>query len=752
MAAAIDDLPPTGPWSRRAPLTALVVGIGLALSLVGWLGFRSVETDQAELDRQRDVLAQTSDLQSTLERSVSSFDALRALLDADPDPPEASLTRYLGSVGLAGEEIVVLDLDGARATIARSFGAADPALEGSQLDLVDSALLGALTTDALAAGQTLVLAGETTGPLFAEEMDGGSLTVLGAIGDDGSAALVSRLSFATVLERVADRNDGLVALTVTVDGSDTTPGGVMGETDPDLVGEPVGSPVVFTLSDARISIQGYDGGLDVPRRSSTIALGIGLLLTGIGGAVARSTRRHAITLGRLERSEYDARHDDLTGLLNRSGLTHRLNEELTDRRGGDLVGVLFLDLDRLKVVNDSIGHSAGDEVLCVVAERLRSITRDGDVVGRFGGDEFVIVSDDVPAVSDLTALADRVLDVLKEPAILSDESSQMISASVGIAYVAKGEATAEDLLRDADLAMYLAKEKGGSRYEVFDTELREQAVARLEVERELRRAIRTGQLVVHYQPIVDVDTGEVDRLEALVRWKHPERGMVPPGAFLSVAAESGLIVDVGEHVLRESCRQAALWSAAVGREIMVSVNVAERQLIDVSLVDTVRRVLAETGISPSQLELEITEELIVDRLDHRLTVLHTLVEMGIKLAIDDFGTSRASLGQLKRLDMVSTLKIDRAFVIDVVPDPVDRKIITAIVALADSVGMEVVAEGVEDAEQVAVLRDLGVDLIQGFHFHRPAEAATITPVLNRSFELPALDAPLPATTEDAPTG
>ncbi|MGH1504034.1 MAG: putative bifunctional diguanylate cyclase/phosphodiesterase, partial [Acidimicrobiales bacterium] len=745
VAAAIEDLPPAGPWSRRAPLTALVVGIGLALSLLGWLGFRSVETDQAELDRQRDVLAQTSDLQSTLERSVSSFDALRALLDADPNPPASSLSRYLGSVGLAGEEIVVLDLDGARATIVRSFGAADPALEGTQLDLVDSALLEALTTDALAAGQTLVLAGNTTGSLFAEEMAGGSLTVLGAMGDDGTTALVSRLSFATLLERVAARNDGIVAMTVTVEDS------IMGEAPADG-GDPVGDPVVFTLSDARVAIQGHDDGIEVPRRGSWVLLAAGLLLTAIAGAVARSTRRHAITLGRLERSEYDARHDDLTGLLNRSGLTHRLNEELADRRGSDLVGVLFLDLDRLKVVNDSIGHSAGDEVLCVVAERLRSITRDGDVVGRFGGDEFVIVSDDVPAVSDLTALADRVLDVLKEPAILSDESSQMISASVGIAYVAKGEATAEDLLRDADLAMYRAKEKGGSRYEVFDAELREQAVARLEVERELRRAIRTGQLVVHYQPIVDVDSGEVDRLEALVRWKHPERGMVPPGAFLSVAAESGLIVDVGEHVLRESCRQAALWSGAVGRDIMVSVNVAERQLIDVSLVDTVRRVLAETGISPSQLELEITEELIVDRLDHRLTVLHDLVAMGIKLAIDDFGTSRASLGQLKKLDMVSTLKIDRAFVIDVVPDPVDRKIITAIVALADSVGMEVVAEGVEDADQVAVLRDLGVDLIQGFHFHRPAEAATITPVLNRSFELPSLDAPLPGTTVDAPTG
>ena len=284
--------------------------------------------------------------------------------------------------------------------------------------------------------------------------------------------------------------------------------------------------------------------------------------------------------------------------------------------------------------------------------------------------------------------------------------------------------------------MYKAKEAGGSRYVVFDSELREQAVARLEVERELRRAIRTGQLVVHYQPIVDTETGGVDRLEALVRWQHPTRGMIPPGSFLSVAAESGLIVDVGEHVLRESCRQAALWSSAVGQPIMVSVNVAERQLIDSGLLELVERVLAETGIDPSQLELELSEELIVERLDSRLTILRDLVALGVKLAIDDFGTSRASLSQLKRLDMVSTLKIDRAFVIDVATDVVDRKIITAIVALADSMGMETIAEGVEDADQVAVLRALGVRRIQGFYFQRPAPSAKLVSVLTKPFEIP----------------
>ena len=349
---------------------------------------------------------------------------------------------------------------------------------------------------------------------------------------------------------------------------------------------------------------------------------------------------------------------------------------------------------------------------------------------------------------DVAPLAHRILETLRRPAVLSDESTQMVSGSIGISFVAgTDDATAESLLRDADLAMYRAKDAGGSCFEVFDAELRAQALARLEIDRELRRAIRTGQLVVHYQPIVDVQTGKVDRFEALVRWQHPVRGMIPPGQFLSVAAESGLIVDLGEHVLRESCRQVALWSAATGRKICVSVNVAERQLIDSSLVATVKRVLAESGVEPQQLELEITEDLLVERMGSHLTVLRELAAMGIKLAIDDFGTSRASLGQLKTRDMVSTLKIDRAFVTDVATDSVDRKIITAIVALAESVGMEVVVEGVEYADQVSALRQLGVDLIQGFYFQRPGPAEKAISLLTKTFVVPEpadFDAPAPA--------
>ncbi len=759
-------------WLGKAPIAPVILAIGALISIGVWLGMRSVEDSQAEVDLQRTLLAQSTELQGEIQRNVRGVDAL-ALQAADRIPSPARLGQFIETFDMANSHVVVIErisgpavarslIDRESANevfIGRYLAPSDPHFVITRASgFPDDSLVG-LSFEGSEEFRALIASGEFAGgpvALTSAELPDGFAGV------DGSSLVIASAytnvdlvldAGADVTESLAEGIDGVVvgqfvlanvvADMTTVDSPEDVALEIMVNGDPlaatipmDDLEEPIGEPIEFTEQNATWAIQGFSNGLVNGRGASWLVLLLGLTLTALSALFAQTMRRHSLTLGRLERSEHDAKHDALTGLLNRSGLTDALTEVLSDRRGAALSGVLFLDLDRLKVVNDSIGHSAGDEVLSEVAKRLEKIVREDDIVGRFGGDEFVIVSSGVPAVSDLTSLADRVLDSLKEPAVLSDESSQMISASIGIAFAQRSEATAEDLLRDADLAMYRAKEAGGSRFEVFDDEMRSQAVARLEVERELRRAIRTGQLVVHYQPIVDISTGGVDRLEALVRWQHPVRGMVPPGAFLSVAAESGLIVDVGEHVLREACRQAALWSSAVGREVMVSVNVAERQLVDTSLVDTVKRVLGETGIKPSQLELEITEELIVDRLDHRLTVLHDLVAMGVQLAIDDFGTSRASLGQLKRLDMVNTLKIDRAFVIDVVEDVVDRKIITAIVALAESVGMEVVAEGVEDREQVAVLRQLGIDRIQGFYFQRPGPSETMVSLLNKRFDVP----------------
>ena len=465
---------------------------------------------------------------------------------------------------------------------------------------------------------------------------------------------------------------------------------------------------------------------------SWVALGAGCLLVAASHLLARTMRDHATTRRDLHRSRRAAVVDDLTGLLNRAGLATDIERRLAEREPNDLVGVLFCDLDRLKVVNDSLGHSAGDEVLRVAANRLSSVVREDDSVGRFGGDEFIIVSSGLPTVRDLEILAGRLTEVLRQPVVLSDGSTQVVSGSIGISWVVGSRsASAGELLRDADVAMYRAKRDGGGRFAVFDDSLRAEAVSRLELEQELRSGMRSGQIEVHYQPIVDGRCGRVDRFEALIRWNHPHRGTVHPTEFLPIAAESLLIVELGEMVLVEACRRAIEWSERAGRPISVAVNVAERQLLDLSLVDTVTRVLATTGLPARQLELEITEELILERIDRSLVVLRQLDLLGVRLAIDDFGTSQASLSRLKKLAMVSTLKIDRLFIEDIAVDEVDRKIMAAILALAASVGMSVVAEGVESAAQASILRELGVDHLQGFLFARPGPASAMERVFER---------------------
>lgn len=785
-------------WLFQAPLAMVVVGLGFALSVFAWVGLRAVETSESQIAYERVLLEQSSELQSELQGYLDATDGLATTISATETVPSSSviqtffarfepLNNRQSVNGLAVFEIIRTDAD-QRVLLEREVDYRTPGF-ASRYEGTSTGRPNIILTRLYGLDNSMSYLGRDLGgvPEIRQLVQSTTYSDRTAVGGSGLATAIfgnidgsfvdeNRPSVVIISPLSPSRNDDLDPAARELDGflvgrlyldqmvqdmrsndtgqlvalelsSDGVP--LASTMDPAFRGDPFGEPVVFTEGDATWAIQGYSAGLQVDHRGSWVALVTGLVLAITGGLFSTSARRHAITLGRLERSEFDARHDLLTGLLNRAGLTEELEQRLNDRRRTDMVAVLFLDLDRLKVINDSMGHSAGDEVLVHTARRLEAILRGDDIVCRFGGDEFVVVASDQKDETGAIRLADRVLEAFREPAVLDDESTQMISASIGISFGRPGESDAEGLLRDADLAMYRAKEAGGSRFDIFDSELRAQAVARLEVERELRRAIRTGQLVVHYQPIVDVETGMVDRLEALVRWQHPERGMVPPGQFLSVAAESGLIVDVGEHVLREACRQVATWEAAVGREIMVSVNVAERQLLDSGLIDTVRRVLAETGVKPAQLELEITEELIVEKLDNRLTTLRELDDMGIKLAIDDFGTSRASLSQLKSLDMVSTLKIDRAFVIDVANDSVDRKIITAIVALADSVGMEVVAEGVEYSSQVVALKKLGVDFIQGFYFQRPAPTEKVVGLLRKPFDIPVDTTEDPSVEESA---
>lgn len=761
-----------------APVATVVCLLGILFTIGGFLAVRGLEDSRAAVQYDRTVLEQTTAIQQRLTDHVAASERLATTLTSGPIFTTPTFERFFQAGGHFGEDLefdglvvveYVSDTEGFAAlreretaqenpdffyrfnplsvpdafVVTRHFGetstSASPGVMlapnlAELIRIANESGSTQLRIDAQADGLFPIQDPETTEDDGYRSVNG--LVLVTPIRSDGPdpvlrGAILSRLDLGTMLVRIQS-GEQLVALDMIV--NDRVVASTVEEGERGLA---VGEATEFTAGgETVVQVQGYRTGFEVPRNQSSSILTGGLALSFVLAWVGRATREHARTLGRLERSEHDARHDVLTGLLNRAGLTIGLARRVEERRPPELVGVLFLDLDRLKIINDSIGHTAGDEVLAFVADRLRNVTNPDDVIGRFGGDEFVIVPSVARSVRDLTRLADNIIEALAEPCVLSDHSMQIVSASIGIAWVAEGEASAESMLRDADVAMYRAKDAGGNQWVVFDADLREQALARLEVERELRKAIAEGQLVVHYQPIVDISDGMVHKLEALVRWRHPVRGLIPPGQFLSVAEETGLIVAVGEHVLRESCKQAAKWSAQVGRSISISVNVAERQLIDPGLIKTVRSTLNETGLNAEQLELEITEELIIERLDHRLTILRQLGRMGVKLAIDDFGTGRASLSQLRHLEMVDTLKVDRAFVENVANNETDQKILTAIVALAKSVGMETVAEGVEDADQATKIKENGVDLIQGFYFHRPSDAHDILPVLREPFDLP----------------
>jgi diguanylate cyclase (GGDEF)-like protein len=416
---------------------------------------------------------------------------------------------------------------------------------------------------------------------------------------------------------------------------------------------------------------------------------------------------------------HQANHDPLTGLPNRSLVLDRLDQGLArSARTGGRVTVLFADLDRFKVVNDSFGHSAGDGVLLGVSERLRAAVRPHDTVGRLAGDEFVVVCEDL---TDREALdvAERVAAAVSEPIMLGGRET-VITASIGIAHAEPGT-RAEDMLRNSDVAMYGAKERGRSRIELFDAEMRRSMIDRLEMERSLREAIAAGELRLDYQPIVSFDNWRVSSAEALVRWDHPERGVVHPAEFIPLAEDSGLILPLGRWVLTEACRQLAVWRANGRPDLRVTVNLSARQFADPELIDTVAEALARADLPADALWLEITESVLMEEAEITANTLQALKRLGVHLAVDDFGTGYSSLSYLKRFP-VDLLKIDRSFIHGLGTDPEDGAIVLAIVSLAQALRLEVVAEGVEHFHQLEALHSLGCDAIQGFLLGRPGPA------------------------------
>ena len=423
---------------------------------------------------------------------------------------------------------------------------------------------------------------------------------------------------------------------------------------------------------------------------------------------------------------HSALHDALTGLPNRRLFLDRLDQALLDRaRHGEELAVLFLDLDRFKVLNDSVGHHLGDQMLVEVADRLRQTVRPGDTIARFGGDEFTVLCERVATIESVQAIAKRLAEAASTPMQVEGEK-WVLSASIGICLTRAGvRRDGASLLRDADAAMYRAKALGRDRYELFDDELRESTVARLETERSLRTALDQGALFLEFQPELVLATGELFGVEALVRWHHPEHGRVEPADFIPVAEETGLIVPIGTWVLRTACAQAAWWAALPGApRLRMAVNVSARQLAQPDVVDVVTRALADSGLPAANLVLEVTESTLIEEGVQIRDTFDALSELGVSIALDDFGTGYSSLGFLRTFP-VDIVKIDRSFVNGVADSADDAAIITAIVRMASSLGLRTVAEGVETAAQAEVLREVGCDLAQGYYFGRPAPASAI---------------------------
>jgi diguanylate cyclase (GGDEF)-like protein/PAS domain S-box-containing protein len=435
---------------------------------------------------------------------------------------------------------------------------------------------------------------------------------------------------------------------------------------------------------------------------------------------------HCIDVSARKEAEHElswqARHDALTGLPNREYFLERLGGALAHREAR--VAVLFVDLDDFKVVNDSLGHGAGDRLLSAVAERLSRVLRPDDVIARFGGDEFTILLRAVATEDDALAVADRVAEALAAPLVLDGEH-RYVSASVGLSFGAAG-GDAQALLRDADAAMYRAKELGKGRCEIFDESMRRHALERLELESGLRQALDLGELHLVYQPLVALATGEVTGVEALLRWDHPIHGTVGPLRFIPLAERNGLIIPIGAWVLHEACRQLAEWD---DKTLSMSVNVSARQLGATDLVDTVRAALDSAGVAPERLCLEITETAMMADLGTMSATLTELKRIGVRLAVDDFGVGHASLRRLRSLLPVDTLKIDKSFVDGITDDADDAAIVEGVVRLAHSLGLHAVAEGVETAEQVAMLRAWSCQTGQGYHFARPCPPAEIAALL-----------------------
>jgi diguanylate cyclase (GGDEF)-like protein/PAS domain S-box-containing protein len=445
----------------------------------------------------------------------------------------------------------------------------------------------------------------------------------------------------------------------------------------------------------------------------------------IGSILDVTDRRRA-----EERIVHQAYHDPLTGLPNRMLLMDRLRLHLAQarRNGNRLVGVLYIDLDGFKGINDTWGHGVGDRLLQTIADRLINGIRRMDTAARVGGDEFVILLPSISRVEDAAAIARKLLVSIAEPFSVDSRTLQ-IAASIGVGTFPTDGEEPESLLTNADNAMYLVKEMGGNNVQICTPEVASGVVRRLSVQSGLRKALDRGELTLHYQPVVSLVTGRISAFEALVRWQHPENGLVMPADFISVAEDSGLIVPLGEWVLETACRQLKLWQKEGVPDLRIAVNLSARQFRDPGLVGTVERAIVDAALRPEHLEIEITERVAMENTEVTVANLVGLRKMNVGISIDDFGTGYSSLSYLKRF-LISSLKIDQSFVGDVATNPADAGIVRAVVEMAHGLTLNVIAEGVETKEQFAHLRQYGCDEMQGYWFSRPVPADAVQALLD----------------------
>ena len=429
---------------------------------------------------------------------------------------------------------------------------------------------------------------------------------------------------------------------------------------------------------------------------------------------------------------FQALHDTLTGLANRTMFTQQTAGALRSSRRLESVGALFIDLDDFKTVNDSLGHAVGDQLLQEVSRRLVTSLSSEDLAARLGGDEFAVLVVDAPDQAGVVALAERVLAMVAEPYRIQGRDIR-VTASIGIAFADDEGVDAEVLLRSADVAMYLAKDRGKNRHAVFEAHMHTSVFERLELKADLVRAIDDGQLRCHYQPIVSLQTGRITGVEALVRWEHPTRGRLTPDAFIPLAEDTGLIVPLGRWVMREACQQLRAWQLRLPARstLSMSINLSVRQLMHEEIIRDVREAVDDAGLDPSTVTLEITETTLMHDTEMTRERLAELRKIGVSLAVDDFGTGYSSLQYVQRFP-IDIIKIDRSFVTGLGTNPGDGAVVQSMIELSQRLGVHTVAEGIDRPEQVTLLQSLGADLGQGYLFSKPVEASQISALLDAS--------------------